>query len=78
MTDINPNPKNAFRRIFLRHPQDVGETYWQHFAASTGYALLMARLCGCAVLHAVVPSLCEKTVSTRILALAADIQARHR
>ncbi len=78
MTDITPEAQNAFSRTFLRHPQDVGETYWQHFAASAGYALLMARLCGCAALHAVVPSLCEKTVSTRILALAADIQARQR
>jgi len=70
------NTKGVMARAFLNHPQAVGETYLQHFAVSGRFALIMARLCGCALLHAFVPALCEKTVSTRIIELADELRSR--
>lgn len=51
---------------FTRHPQEVGETYTEHFAvaSSFGGALLLGGL-ACLV-HAVFPFLCTRTGSDTI------------
>lgn len=63
-------------RAFLAHPRTVGETYLEHFAFALriGSRLLMAG--SAAVVHALVPCLCETTASRIILAMNADIVAR--
>lgn len=50
-------------RIFLDHPQSVDETYTEHmrFAAGFSFWLIVAGLA--ALVHAVVPALCETTAS---------------
>lgn len=57
------------RRHFTEHPASVGETYGEHFRVASGFAgqLLMASA-ACA-LHAIVPSFCTKTGSTKICEL---------
>lgn len=57
------------RRLFLDHPQSVGESYAEHFgvAASFGTAMILGG-CG-ALLHALVPALCKSTGSTTITRL---------
>ena len=55
-----------FARLFISHPQSVGEGYFEHQRVAFSFAgtLLLA---GCAcLLHAFVPGLCERTASKRI------------
>jgi hypothetical protein len=63
-------------RIFLAHPRTVGESYLEHsvFALRVARRLLLAG--AAALLHAIVPCLCETTASRIILAMNADIVAR--
>jgi Family of unknown function (DUF6356) len=63
-------------RVFLAHPRTVGESYLEHcaFALRFGSRLLMAG--SAALVHAIVPCLCETTASRIILAMNADIVAR--
>ena len=63
-------------RLFLAHPRTVNESYLEHcaFAFRIGSRLLLAG--GAALVHAVVPCLCETTASRIILALNAGIVAR--
>ena len=63
-------------RVFLAHPRTVDETYLQHcgFAARIGSRLLLAGMA--AMVHAIVPCLCETTASRIVLAMNSDIVAR--
>lgn len=63
-------------RVFLAHPRMVGESYLEHstFALRIAARLLMAGMA--ALLHAIVPCLCETTASRIILAMNAEIVAR--
>jgi len=63
-------------RLFLAHPRSVGESYLQHSAFALGIAcrLLVAGMA--ALVHAIVPCLCETTASRIVLAMHADIVAR--
>ncbi len=63
-------------RIFLAHPRMVDESYLQHsaFAFRIASRLLLAGMA--ALLHAIVPCLCETTASRIILAMNANIVAR--
>lgn len=63
-------------RLFLAHPRTVGESYLEHcaFAFRIGARLLLAG--SAALVHAVVPCLCETTASRIILAMNAGIVAR--
>ena len=61
-------------KIFLDHPRQVNETYLQHgqFALSYAFKLLLASMA--AIVHALVPSLFERTASTIVAELH---QKRH-
>jgi hypothetical protein len=50
--------------IFTKHPNEVGETYCQHFcfAAKTGFSLLFAGTC--CLIHSILPFLFTRTAST--------------
>ena len=63
-------------RVFLAHPRTVGESYLEHsaFALRIAARLLLAGMA--ALLHAIVPCLCETTASRIILAMNANIVAR--
>jgi hypothetical protein len=58
-----------FVRLFLSHPQSVGESYFEHQRAAISFAgpLLLAGFA--CILHAVIPGLCERTASSRIALL---------
>ena len=59
-------------RLFVQHPESVGETYAQHMGVASSFGWAMAKAsCACFV-HALVPGLCEKTGSTIIR----DLHAR--
>jgi hypothetical protein len=56
----------GLRHIFTEHPASVGESYGEHFRVAAHFAReLTAAAAACAV-HAVVPSLCTTSASTRI------------
>ena len=58
-----------FARLFLTHPQSVGESYLEHqrVAFSFAGALLLAGFA--CLLHAMIPALCERTASSQIARL---------
>ena len=70
-------PSTPVRALFLDHPATVGESYSQHlrFAASFAFWLIVAGFA--ALVHAVVPALCETTASRILKRLHARISARH-
>ncbi|HWM61644.1 MAG TPA: DUF6356 family protein [Rhizomicrobium sp.] len=65
-----------FQRLFLSHPQQAGESYFQHqrVALSFAWPLLGAGLA--AMVHAVVPGLCERTAGNIIRKLQARLEKR--
>ena len=55
-----------FERMFVDHPTSVGETYFQHFRAASGFAgTLVAADIAC-LIHAVVPGLFATAASRRV------------
>lgn len=67
-----------FARLFLSHPQSVGESYLEHQRMAFSFAgpLLVAGLA--CLLHAVIPGLCERTASSRIAMLHDRMVANRR
>jgi hypothetical protein len=67
-----------FVRLFLSHPQSVGESYFEHQRAAISFAgpLLLAGFA--CILHAVIPGLCERTASSRIAMLHERMVANRR
>lgn len=66
------------RRHFTDHPAAVGETYLEHLRVASGFARTLAKATVACTVHAVVPSLCEKTASTAIKDLHARMTAGAR
>ena len=71
-------PIDRLRRRFTEHPASVDETYGEHFRVAIGFARTLAVAAGAAAVHAVVPSLCERTASRRIVELHERISTGHR
>ncbi|KJZ18058.1 DUF6356 family protein [Loktanella sp. S4079] len=63
--------------LFLDHPAKVSETYFQHMRFALGFAFWLS-VAGCAALvHAVIPALCETTASRIVLRMSDRINNRH-
>lgn len=58
-----------FARTFLHHPRSVNETYFAHMGFALWFASRLATAAGAALIHAIIPSCCEKTASTIIAEL---------
>lgn len=63
-------------RLFTHHPDSVGETYGQHFGVALGYGLRLMAAGACAIVHAVLPFCFEKTASTMVRRMVADMDRR--
>ena len=50
-------------RLFLDHPAKVDETFFEHMLFALRFAGLLFLAAGAALVHALVPCLCEKTAS---------------
>ncbi|MGH1577124.1 DUF6356 family protein [Planktotalea sp.] len=59
-------------RLFMDHPRSVDESYFEHLAFAMKFSALLALAAGAALIHAIVPALCEKTAS----GIVADLYAR--
>ncbi len=68
----------SFDALFLAHPRTVGESYVEHGFFALRIAARMAQAAGAALVHAVIPGLCQTTASDIILDMHAGIVARRR
>jgi len=66
----------ALKTLFVDHPREVGETYLEHAGVATRMGVRLARLSGCAFIHAVAPGLHKTTVSGEIKRMADDMGYR--
>jgi hypothetical protein len=57
------------RDLFTKHPASVGETYLQHMGMAFSFAGWLAVAALAALVHALLPPLCEKTASRIITRL---------
>jgi len=69
--------QTIINRLFFDHPSTVQESYFEHmrFALSFAYWLGVAGLA--ALVHALVPALCETTASRILRRLIKRMEARH-
>jgi hypothetical protein len=54
------------RKLFLDHPRDVGEGFFEHFGVASRFGLEMIWGGMKALLHAFVPALCKTSASDTI------------
>lgn len=66
----------ALKSLFVDHPREVGESYLHHAGVATRMGMRLARLSGCAFIHAVTPGLHKTTVSSEIKRMADDLGYR--
>ena len=65
-----------FRRLFLAHPQQAGESYFQHQRVALSFALPLLGAGLAATVHALVPGLCETTAGDAIRKLYTRLEKR--
>jgi hypothetical protein len=68
--------KATLNRLFAEHPREVGESYFEHMAASSGFGFKLLKLAGCAFAHALVPGVHKATVSSNICRMATEMSGR--
>lgn len=68
---------NPLAAIFLDHPATVNETYFQHMRFAFSFAFWLGTAALAALVHAVIPALCETTASRILKRLTARIESRH-
>lgn len=67
-----------FRRLFTEHPDNVGESYIEHFGVAARFGGIMILGGLGAIVHAVVPGLCTTTGSDTVARLHAEMVAKRR
>lgn len=65
-----------FNRLFTDHPKAVGESYFEHMAASWGVAFRLFAAGSKCVVHGFVPGLCKTAGSDAIMTLHREIAPR--
>jgi hypothetical protein len=65
-----------FRRLFLSHPASTGENYFQHQRVALSFALPLLGAALAALVHAVIPGLCETTAGDAIRRLHQRLEKR--
>ena len=63
-------------RVFLDHPASVEENYFEHMLFAGRFAATLFLAAGAALVHAIIPSLFEKTASDLIRKMYARIENR--
>ncbi len=72
-----PARSSTFATIFLDHPATVNETYFGHMRFALGFAFWLGVAAVAALIHALIPALCETTASRVLKRLHARIENRH-
>jgi len=65
-----------FHRLFLAHPESVGESYFQHQRVALSFALPLLGAGLAATMHALVPAVCERTAGDIIRRLYERLERR--
>jgi len=65
-----------FDRLFAAHPRSVNESYLQHQRVALSFALPLLGAGLAALVHALVPGLCQKTAGDAIRRLNARLDGR--
>ena len=73
----SPNRRNPLAALFLDHPAKVDETYLEHMRFAFSFSFWLATAALAALVHAVIPALCETTASRILKRLMARIESRH-
>ena len=63
-------------RLFIDHPNEVGESYGEHLAIAAGFGISMVAGGLACIVHSIVPALCEKTASGIVRDLYNRMDAR--
>jgi len=58
-----------YRQLFVDHPRQVGETYFEHMATAASFGVRMVAGGLACFVHAVLPGVCVKTGSRTIIGL---------
>lgn len=79
MSDTTQTPARSslLASLFLDHPATVNESYFGHMRFALGFSFWLAVAAGAALLHALIPAVCETTASRILRRLHARIEARH-
>lgn len=67
---------NLIHRVFLDHPASVEESYLDHMRFAFGFALWLGLAALAALVHAVIPSLFERTASRIVTRLHGRLTSR--
>jgi len=62
--------------IFTKHPHSVNESYIQHLIVALKYSFKLFALFVISFIHAILPFLFKKTVSSKIIEMANDLKQR--
>ena len=54
------------RKLFVEHPADLGETYFEHLRHAAGFSATMFVGSLACLVHAIIPGLCVQTGSNAI------------
>ena len=68
----------TFHRLFVQHPREVEESYFEHMAASSRFGFRLLRLASCAFMHALIPGVHKATVSKAVCCMAEEMDGRAR
>lgn len=66
----------TLNRLFVEHPREVKEGYFEHMAASSRFGFRLLKLAACAFAHALVPGVHKSTVSSSICKMACEMDGR--
>lgn len=58
-----------FRKLFVEHPQSVGETYFEHMGVAFGFGFQMMAAALACIIHGLVPGLFKSTGSKAVICL---------
>ena len=64
--------------IFTKHPEEVGETYFEHMYNALRYAVTFLLLFFVALIHAILPFLFNRTASCVLQEMARHIEKREK
>ena len=79
MSDFSPETsRSPLAALFLDHPAKVDETYLQHARVAGHFAFWLGVASLAAMVHAVVPALCETTASRIVRRLHDRMVNRHK
>lgn len=68
--------QSSLSKLFTDHPHSVGESYGQHFGVAMRYSGRLFAASFCAFVHALLPFCFERTASTMLRKMVAEMERR--